>query len=171
MILYPRTISQVCLHQRIYENLPQPFSINMETYSRFNVIVSIVTLSLNTYLAHMTYQSVLFASFGSLFCGYTLSVIVSTLGQPTFYSSLHLVADPTAPGYSWTNTVISTANGVFFGAAFFGALGGGLISANFGRIRVFQISATVGIIGGAIQTGAISAAMVSSHNQAVQSTN
>lgn len=102
----------------------------------------------------------LFASFGSLFCGYTLSVIIATLGQPTFYSSLHLNPDPTSPDYGWTNTVISCANGLFFAGGFFGALMTGAISAKIGRIRVFQIGAVVGIVGGAIQTGAVSAAMV-----------
>lgn len=104
----------------------------------------------------------LFASFGSLYCGYTLAVIISTLGQPTFYSSLGLVTDPTDPGYGFTNAVISTANGIFFAGAFSGALVAGALSSKLGRIRIFQMSSIVGIIGGAIQTGAISAAMVRS---------
>jgi MFS family permease len=103
----------------------------------------------------------LFASFGSLFVGYTLAVIIATLGQPSWYSSLHLNPDPTSPDYSWTNTVISCANGLFFAGGFFGALFTGAISAKIGRIGVFQIGAVIGIVGGAIQTGAVSAAMVS----------
>ncbi|KAK5053686.1 hypothetical protein LTR84_001647 [Exophiala bonariae] len=112
-----------------------------QTFTRFNVI------------------SVLFASFGSLYCGYTLAVIISTLGQPTFYSSLGLVTDTSDSGYGFTNAIISTANGIFFAGAFFGALLAGGLSSRLGRIRIFQMSSIVGIIGGAIQTGAISPAM------------
>lgn len=109
----------------------------------------------------MNSQSVLFASLGSLYCGYTLSVIIATLGQPTWYSSLDLETDPTSPDYNWTNTVISCANGLFFAGGFVGAIFSGLVSTKIGRIGCFQVGAVTGIVGGAIQTGAISASMVS----------
>jgi hypothetical protein len=58
---------------------------------------------------------VYFASFGSLFTGYSLAVFAFTIGPPTFYSSLGLAKDPTSPDYSYTNDIIGAANGVFLG--------------------------------------------------------
>jgi MFS family permease len=116
-------------------------------------------------------KSVLFASFGSLYCGYTLAVIISTLGQPTFYSSLGLVTDISDPGYGFVTAIISTANGIFFAGAFFGALLAGGLSSRLGRIKIFQMSSIVGIIGGAIQTDAMSAAMVVFFSRGMSSTN
>jgi len=56
---------------------------------------------------------VLFASFGSLFTGYSLAVFAFTIGQPTFYSSLGLEQNPATPGYSYTNDIIGASNGIF----------------------------------------------------------
>lgn len=102
----------------------------------------------------------LFASFGSLFTGYSLSLIVQTVGQPTWYSSLHLEPDTTAPGYSHTTTIIGASNGVFFAGGTLGCLLGGWLGDKVGRVNGFRIAATVGIIGAAIQTGAANQAMV-----------
>ncbi|OIW32831.1 general substrate transporter [Coniochaeta ligniaria NRRL 30616] len=113
----------------------------METYSAYNV------------------QIVLFAAFGSLLGGYGLAVIIATVGQPSFYESLGLQSDPTAPDYAYTNTIISTAQGIFFAGGFFGCAFISIAGSRFGRIRGFQAAAVVGIIGSAIQTGAISPAM------------
>lgn len=87
-------------------------------------------------------------------------MIIATLGQPTWYSSLDLEPDPASPDYGWTNTVISCANGLFFAAGSLGALFTGLVSTKLGRIKVFQLGAIVGIVGGIIQTAATSAGMV-----------
>jgi MFS family permease len=103
---------------------------------------------------------VLFAAIGSLFSGYSLAVIVATVGQPTWYSSLHLVADPTAPGYSHTTTIIGAVNGVFFAAGFLGTLLSGWLNDRLGRVNSIRIAATVGIIGGILQTAAVNQAMV-----------
>jgi hypothetical protein len=65
---------------------------------------------------------VLFAAFGSWMTGYGLAVIIATLGQPTFYTSMHLVSDPTSLGYGHTSTIIATVNGVFFAGGFLGCL-------------------------------------------------
>ncbi|KAE8441595.1 hypothetical protein EG329_004644 [Mollisiaceae sp. DMI_Dod_QoI] len=113
----------------------------MEHYSIYNVSV------------------VLFAAFGSLFAGYSLAVIVSTLGQPTWYSSLHLEADTTAPDYSHTTTIIGAANGVFFAGGILGSFLAGWLGDRLGRVSGFRVAATVGIVGGAIQTGAMNQAM------------
>ncbi|KAF2495020.1 major facilitator superfamily transporter sugar [Lophium mytilinum] len=113
----------------------------METYSWYNISV------------------VCFAAFGSLFTGYSLAVFAFTIGQPTFYTSLGLVSDPTSPGYSHTNDIIGAANGVFFGTGFFGCFLAGWAGNRFGRINGFRIAAVTGIIGGALQCGSQSPAM------------
>ncbi|TVY84029.1 Sugar transporter STL1 [Lachnellula suecica] len=113
----------------------------METYSFYNVSV------------------VLFAAFGSLFTGYSLAVIVATVGQPTWYESLHLESNTTAPGYSHTTTIIGASNGVFFAGGTIGCILGGWLGDKLGRVGGFRAAATVGIVGAAIQTGAANQAM------------
>lgn len=104
---------------------------------------------------------VLFAAFGSLFTGYSLAIIVATVGQPTWYKSLHLQSDTTAPGYSHTTTIIGASNGVFFAGGTLGCVLGGWLADKLGRVNGFRVAATVGIIGAAVQTGTINQAMVS----------
>ncbi|KAK5204398.1 hypothetical protein LTR99_002184 [Exophiala xenobiotica] len=115
----------------------------METYSAYNVAV------------------ILFAAFGSLFAGYGLSVIVSTVGQPTWYSSLDL--EPTS---SHTTAIIGAANGVFFAGGFFGCLVAAYTVEKLGRLNGLRLAAVIGIIGAAIQTAAINQGMVSRHSAA-----
>ncbi|PMD29230.1 general substrate transporter [Hyaloscypha variabilis F] len=113
----------------------------METYSFYNVSV------------------VLFAAFGSLFTGYSSAIIVQTVGQPSWYKSLNLESDTTAPRYSHTTTIIGASNGVFFAGGTLGCLIGGWFGDKLGRVNGFRVAATVGIIGAAIQTGATNQAM------------
>ncbi|KAK4946199.1 hypothetical protein LTR10_014711 [Elasticomyces elasticus] len=108
----------------------------METYSAYNVAV------------------VLFAAFGSLFAGYGLAVIVSTLGQPTFYSSLNLAVTG-----SHTTAIIGAANGVFFAGGFFGCLISAWAVEGLGRLNGLRLAAVIGVIGSAIQTGAVNQGM------------
>lgn len=103
----------------------------------------------------------LFAAFGSLFTGYSLAVFAFTIGQPTFYASLGLVADPTAAGYKHTSDIIGAANGTFFGAGFFGCFLAGWAGNRFGRVNGFRIAAVTGIVGGVLQCSSQSSAMVS----------
>jgi MFS family permease len=106
-------------------------------------------------------QVILFSALGSLFSGYSLAVIVATVGQPTWYSSLHLSPSPSIPGYSHTTTIIGAVNGVFFAAGFLGTFLAGWLSDNLGRVKCLRIAALIGILGGAIQTGSRNQAMVS----------
>ncbi|KAH0837150.1 hypothetical protein AYO21_04611 [Fonsecaea monophora] len=104
-------------------------------------------------------RTILFAATGSLFAGFALAVITTTLGQPTFYESLSLEADPTAPGYSHTNTIIGAVNGVFFAGGFFGTLFSGWTADRFGRLNGFRIAGVMGVVGAAIQTGSVNVPM------------
>ncbi|OQV02316.1 hypothetical protein CLAIMM_07534 [Cladophialophora immunda] len=104
-------------------------------------------------------RTILFAATGSLFGGFSLAVITTTLGQPTFYESLSLVADTTAPGYSYTNTIIGAVNGVFFAGGVFGTLLSGWTADKFGRRNGFRIASVLGVIGAAIQAGSVNVPM------------
>lgn len=106
-------------------------------------------------------EVVLFAAFGSLFTGYSCAIIVQTVGQPTWYKSLNLTPDTIAPGYSHTTTIIGASNGVFFAGGTLGCLLGGYLGDRLGRVNGFRVAAIVGIVGAAIQTGAVNQAMVS----------
>lgn len=105
-------------------------------------------------------QVVLFAAFGSVFTGYSLAVFAFTIGQPTFYSSLGLEMDPSAPGYKHTNDIIGAANGVFFGAGFFGCFLAGWAGNRLGRVNGFRIAAATGIVGGILECSSQTSAMV-----------
>lgn len=75
---------------------------------------------------------------GSLMCGYGLSVIIATVGQPSFYTSMNLVSDITSPGYSHTNSSIATIKGIFFADGFFGSLFASLVGSKLCRIWVSE---------------------------------
>jgi sugar porter (SP) family MFS transporter len=101
---------------------------------------------------------VLYVALGSTACSYGLSVIGSTIGQPTFYTGLKM-APPGQPGYSHTANLISAYNGVNSGGAILGA---GFTSwfANWaGRKRSIQLGAFILVIGGALSAGSVNPAM------------
>ncbi|KAI1624494.1 general substrate transporter [Exophiala viscosa] len=113
----------------------------METYSNYNLFV------------------ILFSAFGSLFTGYGLAVIGNTLGQPTFYTTMHVPAVPTDPAYSHTRTLIGAANGIFFGAGFVNCLIAAWTVDALGRRSTFRLAAAIGIVGGTLQCAAVNQAM------------
>ena len=65
---------------------------------------------------------VAYVAVGATACSYGLAIIGSTVGQPSFYRSLNLVADPTAPGYDRTAGLLGAFNGVNAAGAFIGAI-------------------------------------------------
>lgn len=67
---------------------------------------------------------VAYVAVGATACSYGLAIIGSTVGQPSFYKSLGLVADPEAPGYSRTAGLLGAFNGVNSAGAFLGAISG-----------------------------------------------
>ena len=90
---------------------------------------------------------------GSLSFGYAQSIIATTLGQPGFYSYFGLTADPTSSDYSYTNSIIGTANGLVSAGGLFGSiLMAWLIDAK-GRKFSLGTSAILALIGGALQAG------------------
>lgn len=86
---------------------------------------------------------------------------MQTVGQPTWYKSLDLEPVTTAPGYSHTTSIIGASNGVFFAGGTIGCLLGGWLGDRLGRVNGFRVAAIVGVIGAAIQTGAVNQAMAS----------
>lgn len=54
---------------------------------------------------------VAYVAIGATACSYGLAIIGSTIGQPSFYTSMGLEADATAPGYSRTAALIGAFNG------------------------------------------------------------
>jgi len=57
---------------------------------------------------------VLYVATGATACSYGLAIIGSTVGQPSFYVSLKLQGDPTAPGYDRTANLIGAFNGTYW---------------------------------------------------------
>jgi MFS family permease len=74
---------------------------------------------------------------------------------------MNLVQDPSDPRYDYTGTIIGAANGTFFGAGFIGCLLAAWMVDALGRVSTFRIAAIVGVIGGAVQGGAVNPGMVS----------
>lgn len=65
---------------------------------------------------------VAYVAVGATACSYGLAIIGSTAGQPSFYRSLGLEADPTKPGYNRTAGLLGAFNGVNAAGAFIGAI-------------------------------------------------
>ncbi|KAH8807242.1 arabinose-proton symporter [Xylogone sp. PMI_703] len=101
---------------------------------------------------------VLYVALGSTACSYGLSVIGSTIGQPTFYTGLNM-APPGSPGYSKTANLISAYNGVNSGGAIIGAAFTAWFADWAGRKRSIQLGALILAIGGAISAGSVNPAM------------
>ncbi|TPX13575.1 uncharacterized protein E0L32_006046 [Thyridium curvatum] len=97
---------------------------------------------------------------GSITYGYNFSIISTTVGQPTWYASMGLTADPTdASLYAYSNQMIGTIFGLFSAGAIFGALFVGWVCDAYGRKQSLMLAAFINIIGGALQTGSVHVAM------------
>ncbi|KAF2092375.1 general substrate transporter [Rhizodiscina lignyota] len=98
-----------------------------------------------------------FVSLGSFTYGYCSSIIATTLGQPQFYEYLHLAQ--TGPGLSHTNDITGAMNGLFQGGGVFGSLAVGPIADKFSRRGSIAIAASICLLGGALQCGAVNVGM------------
>jgi len=85
----------------------------------------------------------------------------NTLGQPAFFMTMNLPLSPKDPDYHKTSTFISTGNGIFYGAGFFGTLFTSWVSERWGRVQGFRVAALFALPGAALQAGAVNQGMVS----------
>ena len=89
---------------------------------------------------------VIFVAIGSTCCSYGMSVISSTIGQPSFYTHFHLATEGT-PGYSRTSNLIGAANGLNCAGSAFGAALTAWTADRFGRRVGIQLGAVISIVG------------------------
>ncbi|KAK5091056.1 hypothetical protein LTR05_001236 [Lithohypha guttulata] len=102
---------------------------------------------------------VLYVATGAIACSYGLAIIGSTVGQPSFYTSLGLEADTTQPGYSRTASLIGAFNGVNCAGALVGSLANAWLANKFSRKYAIQIGAAILVVGAALCAGSVNVAM------------
>lgn len=101
---------------------------------------------------------VIYVALGSTACSYGLAILGSTIGQPSFYSSLHLSPQGT-PGYSRTANLIAAFNGMSSGGAALGALFNSWSANALSRKHTIQIGAVILSIGAALCAGSVNVGM------------
>ncbi|KAJ6452943.1 arabinose-proton symporter [Mycena sanguinolenta] len=101
---------------------------------------------------------VLFVALGSTACSYGMAIIGSTIGQPSFYTSLDL-APQGKPGYSRTAEFIGAFNGINCAGSAIGAAVCSWSADKFGRKRTIQFASIILIIGTAICAGSVNNGM------------
>ncbi|KAJ7189343.1 general substrate transporter [Mycena pura] len=101
---------------------------------------------------------VLFVALGSTACSYGMAIIGSTIGQPSFYTSLDL-APPDKPGYGRTAEFIGAFNGVNCAGSAIGAAVCSWSADKFGRKRTIQFASIILIVGTAICAGSVNNGM------------
>lgn len=102
---------------------------------------------------------VVYVALGSTACSYGLAILGSTIGQPSFYSSLGLAAQG-EPGYDKTANWIAAFNGVSSGAACIGAIFNSWSANALSRKHTIQIGAVILSIGAALNAASVSATML-----------
>ncbi|KAK4983485.1 hypothetical protein LTR50_007190 [Elasticomyces elasticus] len=101
---------------------------------------------------------VIFVALGSCACSYGQSIIGSTIGQPSFYTSFNL-AKQGEPGYSGTSKLISAMNGVMTAGSIFGTAFTAWFADKWGRRVAVQIGTSVMIVGIVLVSGSVNMAM------------
>lgn len=101
---------------------------------------------------------VIFVALGSTACSYGMSVISSTIGQPTFYTYFGL-ARPGEPGYTRTSNLIGAMNGLSSAGSAFGCGFSAWSADKLGRKVTIQLGAIVMIIGAALCAGSVNMVM------------
>ncbi|OAP64182.1 hypothetical protein AYL99_00154 [Fonsecaea erecta] len=99
----------------------------------------------------------IFISLGSFTYGYCSSIIATTLGQPNFFSYLHLATE--GPGLSHTNAITGAMNGLFQAGGLIGSLVIGPCCDKFSRRGGIGIAAATCLVGGALQCGSVDVGM------------
>lgn len=101
---------------------------------------------------------VIAVALGSTACSYGMSVISSTIGQPSFYVDLGLAPQGTA-GYARTAQLIGAFNGVNSAGSALAAPFTAWTANKIGRLRTIELGALITIIGGALCGGSVNIAM------------
>lgn len=101
---------------------------------------------------------VIAVALGSTACSYGLSVISSTIGQPSFYADMKL-APQGQPGYGHTSQLIGAMNGLNSAGSVFAAVFTAWSADRYGRLRSIQAGALVMVLGAALCAGSVNVAM------------
>lgn len=101
---------------------------------------------------------VIFVAIGSTCCSYGMSVISSTIGQPSFYTHFHLATEGTS-GYARTSNLIGAANGLNCAGSAFGAALTAWSADRYGRRFAIQLGAVISIIGAAFCAASVDMGM------------
>ncbi|KAK4502547.1 hypothetical protein PRZ48_005972 [Zasmidium cellare] len=101
---------------------------------------------------------VIYVALGSTACSYGLAILGSTIGQPSFYTSLSL-APQGSPGYARTANLIAAFNGVSSGGAALGALYNSWSANALSRKHTIQIGAVILSIGAGLCAGSVNVGM------------
>lgn len=94
-----------------------------------------------------------FITYGQLAFGYPASVISLVLGNPAFQEYMGLVG-PDGTATSEQNNIAGSTNGVFQAGAFVNVWITAYVLEKFGRKNSIYYNAVVGLLGGALTTGA-----------------
>ena len=82
---------------------------------------------------------VIYVALGSTACYYGLAILGSTIGQPSWYRSLHLAAAG-EPGYGRTANLIGAFNGISSAGACIGAIYNSWSADALSRKHTIQVS-------------------------------
>ena len=106
---------------------------------------------------------VIAVALGSTACSYGMSVISSTIGQPSFYTDLGMAQQGT-PGYEHTSQLIGAFNGVNSAGSALAAALTAWTANRIGRLRSIELGAVVTIVGGALCAGSVNIGMYVHHH-------
>ena len=101
---------------------------------------------------------VIAVALGSTACSYGMSVISSTIGQPSFYVDLGL-AQQGEPGYHRTSNLIGAFNGLNSAGSALAAPVTAWTANRIGRLRSIELGALITIVGGILCAGSVNVAM------------
>ncbi|KAM3416225.1 hypothetical protein BST61_g7831 [Cercospora zeina] len=101
---------------------------------------------------------VVYVALGSTACSYGLAVLGSTIGQPSFFRSLHLTQQG-EPGYERTANLFGAFNGVSSAGACLGAIFNSWSADALSRKHTIQLGAAILSIGAGLCAGAVNVGM------------
>jgi len=87
-----------------------------------------------------------------------MSVISSTIGQPSFFTDMHL-ATQGEPGYAHTANLIGAFNGLNSAGSAIAAIFTAWSADKYGRLRSIQLGALIMCVGAALCAGSVNVGM------------